>query len=193
VTNARAAWLSRHVLPHEPALRGWLMRRRVPGVEVDDVLQETYARLIMRDDLEGVRDPRAYAYQAAWSVLMTHVRRSKVVSIQTMAHIDQLGLPADDISPETQVADREELQRLAVAIAALPGKIQEVFRLRRVEGLPQKDVAARLGLAESTVEKHMRRGLLLLLERFSRGGITTPGASRTTTEETGPRHAQGDG
>ena len=45
-SDERAIWLGRHVLPHEPALRAWLRRRRLDGLEIDDVIQETYTRLV---------------------------------------------------------------------------------------------------------------------------------------------------
>jgi RNA polymerase sigma-70 factor (ECF subfamily) len=190
--DERALWLSRNALPHEPALRAWLSSRRLAGVEIDDVIQETYARLIQAEDLDGVRNPKPYVFQTAWSVLMTHVRREKVVPMRAMADIDRLGFQVDVPTPEQQAADRDELRRLAEALAALPGKIGDVFLLRRVHGLSQKEVAVRLGLAESTVEKHMRRGLMLLLDRFTRGGYPTSDASRASDETLLPSHAPGE-
>lgn len=193
VSDERALWLARHVLPHEPTLRAWLSRKRVVGLEVDDIVQETYARLISAESLEGVRNPKTYAYQTAYSVLLTHVRRAKVVSFHAMADVEELGAAAPDPTPEAQVADREELRRLAEAIAALPGKVQDVFRLRRVDGLSQREVAQRLGLAESTVEKHMARGFHLLMDRFGRGGTVRREASRSANEEVHRAHGAGDG
>lgn len=192
ISDERALWLARHVLPHEPALRAWLQNRRLAGLEIDDVVQETYARLISLDSVEGVRNPKTYAFQAAYSVLMTHLRRSRVVSFQTVADIDQLGATAEEPSPEHQVVDRDELQRLSEAIAALPTKVRDVFILRRVEGLSQRDVARRLGIPESTVEKNMSRGFHLLANLFSRGGNSTAGASKAASEKVRARHVQGD-
>lgn len=192
LSNDRALWLSRQILPHEPALRGWLSSRRLPGLEIDDVIQDTYARLIFAENVELIRNTRAYMFQTAWSVLMTHVRREKVVAIQAMADVDELSLAADLPSPEQHAADREELLRLAEAIAGLPNRIGEVFRLRRVQGLSQKEVARALGLAESTVEKHMKRGLMLLLQRFTRGGYRLPETSRHADEDIQPSHGQAD-
>ena len=52
----------------------------------------------------------------------------------------------------------------------LPGRVRDVFTLRRVYGLSQREVAQKLGIAESTVEKHMARGFLLMLEYFRDSG-----------------------
>lgn len=175
--DERMRWIAANIVPHETHLRRWLEARRLPGIEVDDVVQETYVRLIRVDDVSSIRDPRAYLRRAAYSVLVSHVRSERVVPLQMMADLNDLGLAADEPGPEQQVADREELRHLGAAIAALPGKIGDVFRLRRVNGLPQREVAETLGLAESTVEKHLRKALTLLLDRFARGGNTPCDAS----------------
>ena len=71
----------------------------------------------------------------------------------------------------------------AQMIAALPGKVRDVFTLRRVYGLSQRDVAAKLGLAESTVEKHMARGFLIMLVQFGYGGNAPPQPSSSGSEK----------
>jgi RNA polymerase sigma-70 factor (ECF subfamily) len=189
VSNERALWLARYVLPHEPALRAWLRRRRPAGLEIDDILQETYARLIAAASVADVRNPKAYAFQVAQSVLISHVRRSKVVSFLALADIDAGEVRSEEPSPEHQLADRDELQRLAEAIASLPRRVREVFALRRVEGLSQREVAERLGIAESTVEKHMSRGFQQLMILFSRGG--NPGAGASSSGERKKRRSHG--
>jgi RNA polymerase sigma-70 factor (ECF subfamily) len=169
-SDERAIWLGRHVLPHEPALRAWLSRRRLEGLEIDDVIQETYTRLIAADSIAHIRDAKSYAFQIAGSVVVDHLRRMKVVSIASVSDLDYLEMPSEEPSPERQVIDREELHRLAQMIAALPGRVRDVFTLRRVYGLSQREVADRLRIAESTVEKHMARGFLLMLEQLGNGG-----------------------
>jgi RNA polymerase sigma-70 factor (ECF subfamily) len=167
-SDERAIWLGRHVLPHEPALRAWLRRRRLEGLEIDDVIQETYTRLIAAESVAHIRDAKSYTFQIAGSVVVDHLRRLKVVSIASVS--DHLDMPSEEPSPERQVIDREELHRLAQMIASLPRRVRDVFTLRRVYGLSQREVAERLGIAESTVEKHMARGFLLMLEPLRHGG-----------------------
>jgi len=170
VSDERALWLGRHVLPHEPALRTWLRRRRLGGLEVDDVIQETYTRLIAAESVAHVLDAKNYAFQTAGSVVIDHLRRMKVVSISSVPDLDYLEVVSEDPSPERQVIDRDELHRLAQVIAGLPAKVRDVFTLRRVYGLSQREVAVKMGLSESTVEKHMSRGFLIMLERMGHGG-----------------------
>jgi RNA polymerase sigma-70 factor (ECF subfamily) len=181
VSDERALWLGRHVLPHEPALRAWLSRRRLGGLDIDDVIQETYTRLVAAESVSHVHDAKSYTFQIAGSVVIDHLRRMKVVSIASVPDFDYLGVVSDDPSPERQVIDRDELHRLAQMIAGLPGKVRDVFTLRRVHGLSQREVADRLGIAESTVEKHMSRGFLIMLELFQHGGNDTahPSSSRS--------------
>jgi len=82
-----ARWLARHVLPHEPALRRWLGRQLPPDLAIDDVVQEAYARLASLRDHDAIAHPRAYFFQAARSVVLMHLRRSRIVRIEAMAEI----------------------------------------------------------------------------------------------------------
>lgn len=179
-SDERALWLGRHVLPHEAALRTWLRRRRLQGLEVDDIIQETYSRLIAAQSVQHVLDAKSYTFQIASSVVIDHLRRMKVVPISSVPDLDYLEVVSEEPSPERQAIDREELHRLAHMIASLPGKVRDVFTLRRVHGLSQREVAQRLGLSESTVEKHMARGFLIMLELAGHGGndASHPSSSR---------------
>jgi RNA polymerase sigma-70 factor (ECF subfamily) len=185
VSDERAIWLGRQVLPHEPALRAWLKRRNLGGLEIDDVIQETYTRLFQAENIAHIHDARNYAFQVAGSVVIDHLRRMKVVPIASVPGLDYLEVGSEEPSPERQVIDRDELSRLAEMIARLPGKIRDVFILRRVQGLSQRDVAHQLGLAESTVEKHMARGFLIMSELFGHGGNTP---SRSSKAGSNPSH-----
>ncbi len=146
------------------------------------MIQETYTRLISAESVQHVQDAKSYAFQTASSVIIDHLRRMKVVSLASVPDLEYLEIVSEDPSPERQVIDRDELHRLAVAIAALPGKVREVFTLRRVHGLSQREVANRMGIAESTVEKHMSRGFLIMLDLYRHGGNPPPRPSSIGSE-----------
>jgi len=190
VSRDRALWLAQHVLPHEPALRVWLQSRRVVDLEVDDIVQETYAILAARASVETIQNPRAYTFQIANNVVLAHLRHSRVVSIRAIGDIDQLPNAALDPSPEAQAADRDELFRLAEMIGSMPVQVRTAFTLRRVEGLSQRDVARRMGLSENTVEKHIGKAIRLLMAEFGRGGKRSSGASTEINDEIRRAHGK---
>ena len=170
VDGDRAQWLARHILPLEPALRAWLKRRRVSGLDIDDIVQETYARLATLDDVSGIRNHRSYLFQAAQSIILSFVRRQRIVPIYAVDDAELHGMVGDEASPETQTVDRDALFRIARIIAGLPDQPRRVFILRRVEGMSQRETAQHLHLSESTVEKHMARALRLFMDAAGRGG-----------------------
>ena len=166
-------------------------RRRSAGLEIDDIVQETYARLIAVDQVDGIGNIKNYMFQTAYSVLVSHVRRSKIITFETVTDLEQLGATRES-SPEDQVIDRDELNRLARAVADLPGKVRDVFVLRRINGLSQRDAARQLGLSESTVEKHMSRGIYLLMNLISNSGNDNSRASKAWGAKLRKDHAQKD-
>ena len=170
VSHERALWLSRHILPHEPALRAWLKHKGAAGLDPDDIVQESYARLAALESVQFIRHPKNYLFQAAYSVIASHLRRSRIVSIDQAADVENLRLAVEAPSPEQQLADRQELRMIAEAIASLPVAYRQVLVLRRVEGLSQREVAVRLGISENSVEHHMGRAIRLLMDIFGRGG-----------------------
>ena len=177
-SQERAVWLARHVLPHEAQLRAWLGRRVLADLEVDDIVQETYAILAGLPQVDHIQAPRSYMFEVAKSVVLQAMRRGRIVAFEALAEAEGLEPPCQDPSPETIAADRQELGRIAALIAALPTRCREAFTLRKVHGLSQREVALRLGVSENTVEKHVGKGLGLLMTAMGRGGKGRFQASR---------------
>jgi RNA polymerase sigma-70 factor (ECF subfamily) len=174
----RTRWLARHILPYEPMLRARLRQMFVYGLEIDDIIQEMYARIVSQPSLEAIRYPRQYAIQTCTSVIIDHIRRSRIVSIDAAGNLEQLEISAPDASPEQQLLFRDEIAAVAKSLAELPERTREVLILRRVEGLSQQETADRLHISVKTVEKHMAQGVAVLMTLFGRGGKAAPQPSR---------------
>jgi RNA polymerase sigma-70 factor (ECF subfamily) len=101
-----------------------------------------------------------------------------VVPNNTVVDLPQLYHPDERPAPALVALERDELRRLAQAIGAMPAKTQEAFILRRVEGLSQREISARMAISENTVEKHISRGLRFLIDWFGHGGKALAKASR---------------
>jgi len=166
----KGRWLARNVLPHEPVIRARLARLQLYGLEIDDIIQETYARIVSLSSLDLIRHPRQYAIQVATAIVIDHMRHTRVISITASGSLEQLDVSSPEAGPEKQFEFREEIAQVAHFLATLPPITRETLILRRVEGLSQQETARRLGISVKTVEKHMARGVLMLMDLFGRGG-----------------------
>jgi len=161
-------WVVRDVLVHEPALRAWLKRTAGPS-DIEDVIQESFYRISNLKDVSHIRSGRAYLFTTARMIILERVRRSKIVSIDTIAELEKLQIPIDAASPEDEAISRNYLEKINSIIDDLPDRCRKVFRMRKIEGLSQREVATRLGLAEHTVENDVAKGLSLILKTLTDG------------------------
>jgi RNA polymerase sigma-70 factor (ECF subfamily) len=164
ISTARAQWLAIHIMPLEPQLRRWLKRAAPHALEADDLIQEAYAKLASLTTVSNITHPKAYLYQTVKHLILDHIRRSKLVSIETMAEIGQSTVLEEGFTPERILSGRQELERLYRAIARLPAACRSVFLMRKFDDMPQKAIAAQLRVSENTVEKRMVRALRMILE-----------------------------
>ena len=161
-------WVAREILVHEPSLRSWL-RRAVGPDEIEDIIQESYCRIANLREITHIRSGRAYLFTTAKMIIIERVRRSRVVSIETVAELDKLQLYCEERSPEDIVLARDYLNNINVLVDQLPDRCRKIFRLRKIEGLSQREVASQLGLAEHIVENDVAKGLNLILKAIADG------------------------
>jgi RNA polymerase sigma factor (sigma-70 family) len=164
-SNDRIEWLARAVLPHEADVRRWLARhtRGAPGIDPDDIIQEAYARLL-KADLGKIGSARGYFFTVARNLVAETLRRSRTVTIELMADIDALNIVDNEPDSERQLNARQEVERLKQSLARMPRRCRQAFELRKFEGLSQREVSERMGISQSTVEKHLAKALLLLAQ-----------------------------
>ncbi len=158
-------WFARNVLPHEPDLRRWLARVAA-DLDQDDLVQETYAALAR--EWRTIRNPRGFMFTVARNLLIGRLRHKRIVNIVTIADLERLSVIDGQATGEQALVGREELSMLQQALNALPERCRQVLMLRKIEGLSQREVAARLGLSESTVEKHVSAGIRRCADWFAR-------------------------
>jgi RNA polymerase sigma factor (sigma-70 family) len=172
------SWFKREILSHEEILMRFLSRVWRRRDEVPDIRQESYARVYEAAQKSRPQAPKAFLFATAKHLMADRVRRERIVSIQAGGENEYLNVLIDEISPEQRVGANQELVRLARAFDRLSPKCREVMWLRRVKELSQKEVAARLALAEKTVEKHLRTGARLLAHYMSVDTLTPRAVQR---------------
>ena len=175
------------LIEHRAALLRYFIARRVPPDEAEDILQDLVVKL--ESHASGpVAEPRAYLYRMAENLLLDRIRsegrrrgREKAwVGAQSGASLD-----ADDRpSAEQALIARERLTLVSAALAALPERTLFVFRRYRIDGMPQRQIAAELGISLSAVEKHLQKAYQIVVETRERLDADTHGPQR-------PRPAEG--
>lgn len=80
-----------------------------------------------------------------------------------------MSFTVDELRPERHLSCRSELRLLQVALDLLPRRCREVVELRKIEGLSQREVASRLGIAEDTVQKQVAKGIRSLAQARLKG------------------------
>jgi RNA polymerase sigma factor (sigma-70 family) len=156
------SWFKREILVHEGILMRFLARVWSRRDELPDIRQEAYARVYEAAQKARPQAPKAFLFATARHLMADRIRRERIVSIQAGGENEYLNVLIDEISPEQRVSANQELARLARAFDRLPPNCREVIWLRRVKELSQKEAAHRMGLAEKTIEKHLRQGARLL-------------------------------
>lgn len=160
------AWVGSEILPHEADCRAWLRRTLNPD-DLEDVIQEAYCRIAGLSEVSHIGSGRAYLFTTARMVVLERIRRSRIVSIETVAEFEQLDIGVDEPSPERIVAGHRELRRVQQLIERLPRRCGRIFKLRKIEGLSQREVAKLMKVAEHTVEYEVGKGLKLILEAIA--------------------------
>ncbi|HZZ29703.1 MAG TPA: RNA polymerase sigma factor [Pirellulales bacterium] len=138
---------------HAPALSRYLERNFGKCAPVEDLLQETFLRLLARNNAwQRVESPRAFLFGIARHVGLTALRRAKLAPKQTLT--DMAATPA--------MENDDALAQMHAAIAQLPQPMRETLELRLRDDLSYDEIAAVLEIPVGTVRSRLHNALRLL-------------------------------
>jgi RNA polymerase sigma factor (sigma-70 family) len=175
-------WVTSNFLPFEAELRAMLRRVCASPAEVDDVIQETYYKVLQMASMDHVREPRGFLVRISKNIVIDRMRRDAIVNIEAMANLDELEIADSAPSPERVAMARAQLRWVIGLIANLPDRCKEVFRARRIYGLSQIETAETLGISEGIVEKETMRGIALISDMIARVGVHDDLQARATIQ-----------
>lgn len=148
---------------------------RVGESEAQDLVQEIYLRCASLPADAEVRQPGGYLYRLGNNVLLDRMRQERARGARDHAWRDTHHLVAsngEDVSDVVPQDDaliaRDQVRRIAIALSELPDAVQTSFRLHKLDGLPHAQVAERMGVSRSLIEKYMMRALRHLSARIGR-------------------------
>lgn len=139
--------------------------------EAEDIVQEIYLKVTTAGPAQ-LENATAYLYRLGTNVMLDRVRaRRRTITrddayhqtVNTGPHADAADIP----DPDAAMDARRRLEGVMRTVDALPPQCRRVFLMHKIEGLSYAEVAERLGVSRSAVEKHMIAALKRLAEHKS--------------------------
>lgn len=154
---------------YRTVLLRYFEKRGVRRMDLEDAVQEVFTRLSRRQGFAEVGGLQEYLFETAYNVSADyhkHWGRGRRAGAHD-EYDDQLHA-IEDFSPERIHAGREELRALYKALLELPERNRNIFILFRFERMQKPEIARRVGLSLSAVEKNLVRATDHLCNRLGR-------------------------
>ncbi|WP_131108970.1 RNA polymerase sigma factor [Pseudomonas sp. Sample_10] len=142
---------------HRGWLLAWLRRNVACPQRAEDLSQDTFVRLLGREELKEPREPRAFLVAIAKGLLFDYFRRAAL----EQAYLTELMLipEAEQPSVEEQQMILEDLKNIDRLLGKLSSKARAAFLYNRLDGLSHAQIAERLGVSVSRVRQYLTQGL----------------------------------
>lgn len=153
-------------------VRFFTLRMRSAAL-AEDLVQDLFVKISEMPTPDDLQSPDSYLYRVATNLMLDRVRRQN----RQLARDDRWNRetvgdapePASFEAPADEVlASRQELQLLREGVERLPPQVATAFRLHKFEGLSHGQVAERLGVSRSSVEKYIMTALRTLMAELRR-------------------------
>ncbi len=161
-------WFEEEIEPHESSLRAWLRNRfRIEDL-IDDIVQESYIRILRARNKASIESPKAYLFGTARNVaidLLKDQNKHRAEPFEEASNIVQIEQwdNAKDI-----IEHRNEIQLLKDSIESLPERCREIFVMRRIHGMKSAEISKKLGISTHTVSSQLTIGLKKCTEFIER-------------------------
>lgn len=146
-------------------LVAFLQRRGQSIDDAEDLVQEAFARFHRAGHEIGQADSRPLLFVIAKNLLKDHWKQANRERARTLRlDADQTvtaweRAPSEDPAPDRRSIARQDLAGVAEVIRSLPPRCRDAFLLHRFEDLSYRQIADRLGVSVSMVEKHLAEAL----------------------------------
>jgi len=170
-------WFLNQVFCHRQMLQKYLRRYLNSDDDIEDVIQDTYLRIYGIQDYTAVESPKALLITIAHNLAVELGRRRVSRATDAVADFDALGVSTGSPQLEEQLDARRRFEAFCSAVDSLPPVCRRVFVLRKVYKLSQAEISAVLGISQSTIEKHVAKGLVRCRDHLREHDVPAGAAS----------------
>ena len=166
--RADSAWFADQVLIHDAALRSYLLKLTRSRDDAEDLLQESFLRVLKASRTTRIDNPRAFLFRTAFNLFVQGYRRGKTAPLDPMADFDHLNVKDMTVAIDEALIARERLGALAEAVDRLPPQSRRILIMRKVYLLSHEEIQEALGVSRRTIERHVASGLKSCKEYLAR-------------------------
>jgi len=139
-----------------------IAKRTGGGADAEDLLHSAYVRFEQYSATNTVTNPAAFLVRTAVNIGIDDYRHDRRL-------YGEARMPVPDredaaARPDEVVAAKELLSRVVSGINRLPDRTREIFLMHRIDKLEYTEIARRLGISESAIEKQMAKAMMMLAD-----------------------------
>jgi RNA polymerase sigma-70 factor (ECF subfamily) len=143
-----------------------LTRRLRSRDQAMDLAQETFLRVLTQGTNTPVEHPRAFLYKTAWNLSVDLFRKKKRQAEESLEAEEIREVLTVSANQDAIVESKEQVEILCRAVQELPPKCRQVFLLNKFKERSHAEIAARLGISKSMVEKHITKAMAHCRQRL---------------------------
>ena len=155
-----AEWYERY----RESLHAYLRLRTRSAYDAEDIVEESFLHLWLARSSEPIHNPKAFLFTTALHLLTDQSRRAHIRATQTAVHAEDVDIPDYVSEPSRAVEAEQALAQIISILRQLRAPTRKVFLLDRLQFCSHAQIAARVGVSVSMVEKHMDYAMTALEE-----------------------------
>lgn len=133
----------------------FIVRRTRNAATAEDLVQETFERLLAYEQARTIVDRAALGYRIALNLIRDHFRRAQRRPVEAL-HDE---IPCQAPAAEQILMHRQRVEVFGKLLDAMPPLRREVFIRRQLHGQSFQEISVSLSLSEAAAEKHVMRAL----------------------------------
>ena len=148
------------------------LKARFPSLhDIDNLVQEAFARILRTRESAGVRSPKALLFTTARNAAYDLLRREQAIPMESVASLEELALLESKPGAAESLSLEQELRLLEEALETLPKRCQQIFILKKIDGLSYAEIGERLGIKANTISAQLTIGMLRCRQFFEARGL----------------------
>ena len=156
---AREGSITEAYIKYELAIKRFVSRFLPGPCDVEDVYQEAFLKAYTAERAREIEQPKSYLFRVAKHIAISRLRKEARQPLSFVEDFEALNTAEETGNIEDEVMAHQQLGLRCEAVATLSPQVRRVYLMRKVYGMSYKDIALRLNIATSTVEKHLSRGV----------------------------------